>query len=381
MDEWTAIAVLPNITAHEPVEGGIAALAGADDPRVRALCAAAPRLADFLGRFTDAFGEEVAPALLLRRADAPASFGTVEALASFRDALALSVIGQNRAYEIVRPRGHRICYSNAFAFYPWMLDRHGEDLVGFTPAMSALHEVSAFHGQAAAELPVMTLSAIDIDAPLLDALLARWRQRYRTSRPAWQDRALFRSLNMANQAAQLPAGTDTTLYDAGRMIALWVSAFEILAHPGTANSGLGKVYDLLERVDWEYPQSAHRRYRCHGPKRGGSDRRPVACRLYSALHKARNDFLHGNPIAPSRLRLAGRDRSLFQFAAPLYRMALTAFLPLPAAGPIPDTDDPEVLGAAIADRIACASYQKTIEKALLFARGIDPGRGGRRRGP
>lgn len=380
MEDWTAIAVLPNIAVHEPVEGGVAALAGANDPRVRALCAAAPRLADFLGRFTDAFGEPVAPVVLLRRTDAPALYGGIDALASFRDALALSVIGQNRAYEIVRPRGHRICYSNAFAFYPWMLDRHGEDLVAFTPAMTALHEVAAFHGQAAPELPVMTLGAADIDAPLLEALLARWRERYRTSRPSWQDRALFRSLNMANQAAQLPAGTDTTLYDAGRMIALWVSAFEILAHPGTAQSGLGKVYDLLEQVVWEYPQSAHRRYRCHGPKHGGSDRRTVACRLYSALHKARNDFLHGNAIAPSRLRLTRCDRSLFQFAAPLYRMALTAFLPLPAAAPIPDTDDPEVLGAAIAEHIERASFQKTIEKALLFARGIDPGRGGRRRG-
>jgi len=318
MDEWVATVVLPNISVREPIEGGIAALVSSEDERVRVLCDGTPRLADFLVRFADAFGEEVAPAVLLSRSDAPTSFRTVEAIASVRDALALSVVGLNRAREIVRPRGHRICYANSFAFYPWMLDSHGEDLVAITPAFTAVHDVSAFRGQSAAELPVMPLSS----------------------------------------------------FDAGRMIALGVGAFEILAHPGTQNSGLGKVYDLLEQVEWEYRRSSYRRYRCHGPKRGDRDRRPVACRLYSDLHKTRNAFLHGNPIAPSRLRLRGGGSNLFQIAAPLYRLALTGFLPVSAATSLPDSDDPEILGVAIAEPIDRSGYQKTIEEALLFAYGI-----------
>jgi len=36
----------------------------------------------------------------------------------------------------------------------------------------------------------------------------------------------------------LPGNVEVTIYDIGKAIALWVSAFEILAHPGTPNVGL-----------------------------------------------------------------------------------------------------------------------------------------------
>jgi hypothetical protein len=71
---------------------------------------------------------------------------------------------------------------------------------------------------------------MDVDTPLLNALLERWRVRYGTKRPQWSDRALFRSLNMAAAASKMPAGVDLTTFSIGRNIGLWVSAFEILTH-------------------------------------------------------------------------------------------------------------------------------------------------------
>jgi hypothetical protein len=68
---------------------------------------------------------------------------------------------------------------------------------------------------------------------MFEALFRRWKRHYLARGRLWSDRALFRSLNMAANAAQLPGGIDTTLYDLGRMTGLWVSAFEILAHPHT----------------------------------------------------------------------------------------------------------------------------------------------------
>lgn len=53
---------------------------------------------------------------------------------------------------------------------------------------------------------------------------------------------------MATQASQLPAGLDTTLYDLGRIAALWVSAFEILTHPRKGKAGLGSAYACLSAV-------------------------------------------------------------------------------------------------------------------------------------
>ena len=366
---WVAVAVLPNVAVQEPIDGGLAALVPRGDSRVKALCRAHPNLRRFLAKFTDAFGEKVDPAVLLARADAPRSILSVDALASFRDAVALSVVPLSRAFQISHGVNHGINFSNSFWFYPWMLDRHNDDLIGRTPGFRGVHEVAAFKGQSSPEIPARVLSSADIDAPLLSALLARWHRRYTSRKPAWADRALFRSLNMANQAALLPAGSDTTFYDVGRSIALWVSAFEIVAHPGDRNSNLWSVYDLFDGVEWQYRLSKVRLYKAYEAGRKGMGNRPVACWLYGEIYKARNEFLHGNPVTPGRLTVKAAGRSLFQYAAPLYRMALTGFLPLRWIESFPPLDDAEALGKGIADRMQFGSYQKTIEKALLTSRG------------
>lgn len=79
------MAVLPNLDLTEAIEGGSAALLPADDQRAVAIGVAHPRFEDFMGRFTDAFGELVAPCVLALSPDAPDSYRTVEALAGFRD--------------------------------------------------------------------------------------------------------------------------------------------------------------------------------------------------------------------------------------------------------------------------------------------------------
>lgn len=142
--------------------------------------------------------------------------------------------------ELRYPRGHRVLFGEAFAIYPWMLDRHYKDVIGSTPAILGTHMVSSFRGQSSPTIFRTPLAASDIDEPLLSALLARWRRRYGAHEPAWEDVALMRSLNMAYQASLLPAGTDTTFYDVGRIVSLWVSAFEILVHPAEAVRRIAK---------------------------------------------------------------------------------------------------------------------------------------------
>lgn len=132
-------------------------------------------------------------------------------------------------------------------------------------------------------------------------------------------------------------------------------------------------------MEWQYRLSGVRLYKAYEAGRNGMGRRPVACWLYGEIYKARNDFLHGNPVAPGRLTVKAAGRSLFQYTAPLYRMALTGFLPLRRSEPLPSMDDAEALGRAIAERMAFWSYQKTIEKALLTARGKELSRRGQRR--
>jgi hypothetical protein len=230
---------------------------------------------------------------------------------------------------------NRIVYADSFWIYPWTLATDNESLTTATPAFTGMHVVEAFHGQSSPALPVMQIK--EIDTALLEALLACWKRHYLRKRRHWKDRALFRSLNMAVQAALLPAGVGTTIFDLGRNVSLWVSAFEILSHPRVRNAGLSTVYPLLEAVTYCNRNVGHRRYTAYvpeGQKRKNKKqnvkkpRRSLACWIYGELYQARNNFLHGNRVSKKTLSPKGTKDGLFWLAPSLYRLALTGFLPL-----------------------------------------------------
>ena len=50
--------------------------------------------------------------------------------------------------------------------------------------------------------------------------------------------------------------------------------------------------------------------------------------IYERLYNARNAFLHGNPVTIETLKLEKSGGQVQWFAAPLFRLALTAFLDL-----------------------------------------------------
>ena len=363
--DWKPIFVLPNIPLPTSIGCDIAALAPADDTRVAALKQAQPRFRRFLGRFSDNFGQKFEPAVLLVRADAPASFFEVATLASFRDLIAISAVAYNRARELCDRHGHRVLFGDAFAIYPWMLDRKYEDVIGNTPALLGVHELAKFKGQSSPMVFRTPLDCGDLDQPLLTILLARWHRRYKVSDPDWADIALFRSLNMAYHASLLPAATDTTFYDVGRLVALWVGAFEILVHPGAnGQANRDKVFELIEKTPWHLQASANLVYDIGGKLK---TKRTLALWLCQALYECRNKFLHGNPVKPADLLVPASGRAIFHYAAPLYRLALTAFLPLIYDKPIPSTSDPQACGAYISDRIDFMDPQRHAEKAILTA--------------
>ena len=363
--DWTPMFVLPNATLFAAIECEIAAIAPAHDPRVMAVKRAHPRFRRFLNRFSDNFGEKFEPAVLIVRADAPPTFRDISALASFRDLISISIVAYNRALELRQRRGHRVMFGEAFAIYPWMLDRHYEDVIGSTPAILGTHEVAKFRGQSSPTLFRTPLAAGDIDQPLLVALMQRWRRRYEAADPAWADIALFRSLNMAYHASLLPAATDTTFYDVGRIVSLWVSAFEILVHPGgNGQANRDKVFELIEKTPWAIPASGAL---VHDTGSKTKVKRTLASWLYQVLYECRNSFLHGNPVERDNLILPVSQRTVFEYAAPLYRLALTAFLPLAQDKSIPPVTDAEAFGAHIAEHVEFMDPQKRMEEAILTA--------------
>ncbi len=361
MPGWKPILVLPNLDMRGAVESEHAAIAGPMDPRVQALFAKQSAFQDFLSRFRSQFSdEEIWPATLLLRDNAPSSYFAASSVSGFRDLVALAVVPYARSQRLIYSRPQALVFSNVFSFYPWMLDNRFEELVCFTPAMIGTHLLGEFGGQNSPEQPPATVMASDIDGPLIRALISEWIQRFSEGNDEWHKRALFRSLNMANEAARMPAITSATFYEFGRSLAIWVSAFEILVHPGgTGEANIYTVFDALNQVPWLSQSLATKTY----PVGKKGTPRNLACKVYEAIYGLRNDFMHGNEVGSEDLVVGTDRRQLIDYAACLYRLLLSGKLAIKFPPP-PGGNDSTKLGKYISDRMEFNEYQKSCEKAL-----------------
>src|SRR5262249_4726353 len=140
------------------------------------------------------------------------------------------------------------------------------------------------------------------DAVLFAVLLDKWVEYYVRKKRGWPNRALFRSLTMAYRASALP---QLDFYDLGTNLALWVSAFEILVHPGTGIIGYKDVFNLLEKDVFFYnPKLNHRSYTIVERKK--KHRVTLVQKTYFEIYSARNHFMHGNPVHDSSLFPGGK---------------------------------------------------------------------------
>lgn len=364
MDEWTPILALPNLDMRCAIECEFAAIVSPSDSRVEQLRKDHPTLTQFLSKFSGQFGQQCWPSLLILRGDAPDTCRTAEAVTAFRDLASLSVVPLARARRLRFDRGERFAYSTAFQFYPWTLDRQYENLIMTNPASLSTHLLSEFKGQSFPEQSQTSLQELDIDIPLAKALLKRWVTRFPQASTSWSDRALFRSLNMANEAARIPTQVASTFYDVGRTLALWVSAFEIVAHPGgTGQSNFTTVADMIEKVTWLDPAlAAATRNVVIGRQ---TSQRPLATWVYKKIYDLRNDYLHGNDVVGPSLML--NNKPVIDFAGCLYRLLLTGFLALEFSEPMPSPDGAEDTAKVVPRRMRFRAPQRLLEAAVLTA--------------
>jgi len=226
-----------------------------------------------------------------------------------------------------------------------------------------VHLLQEFEGQSFPEQSQASIMERDIDFPLARELLNRWIVRFSEDAVEWKDKALFRSLNMANEAGRIPALTAATFYDVGRSLALWVSAYEILAHPGgTGESNFATVSATLESVRWCNAKLSAPTHTIRGKT---PQQKPLASWICKKVYDLRNDFLHGNDVEGAALTLNGKV--IIDFAACLYRLALTGFLGLHFNVPAPPGEDAEALGRFINQRLRFNRFQVAYEDALLTA--------------
>jgi hypothetical protein len=360
MSIWLPMLSLPNIEVKRPIEVDGFALASFHDARVQELADAHPNFREFLNRFTTEFGQPIVPSIFICRDDAPITYRGIDAIAGFRDAIAMSVIPQSWAKVLRFDNNMGIKYSDYFAVYPWMLDKNFEHLLASTLNMLGWHQVSELRAQSTPAISREFFDSGPLDEPLLAGLLERWQRSFSTDTPLPDDIKLFRSLNMANAAALLPAGADATMLDIGRSVALWSSAFEILA-PAKRDAYL-EVYTLLDKNTWHYTPCKELKYEAYGFARDQTLRN-LPCWLFGAINHARNDYLHGNPIDRHRLIVPPAKRALHYYASLLYRLALAAFIELQYK-PSPRRSDETEYEAYLRNHHVFGRYQGDIEIAL-----------------
>ena len=359
---WMPVWVMPNVTLDEPIETPHATFVPLHDERLCGIADQNPTLQTFLGAFRDEFGTQISPTVAMLREGAPESVRTVPAFGGLRDAVCVSAILFGRSLTS-QPQG--IPYSDSFDVYPWFPSpQHPNHIMASTSALRELRNIERLVPQCAPALAERLLTIGNLDDVLLRALLTRWEDCFATGNDTIENRRLFRSLEMARAASRMPGGTDATFYGEGRAVALWVSAFEILAHDGR-HVDFKQVLSLLGRVQWlRQPLTVRDRAVVH---RKQSVQTNFAGVIYERLYRARCDFLHGNAVTAATLRLENSQRPVEGFAAPLFRLALTAALNLRFSETLLDAANDEDRGRHIAKQLAFTRPQRLAEDAILMA--------------
>ena len=334
---WEFAYLVPHAAFPDSVENDYLALVPSNDGRLQDLARTHPAVRQLCSSFTDQFGCDFAPSAILIRPDAP---NTVDfyAVAAFRNAIAISSIIDGWTFRLGGGNANYPLWSDHFDFYPFTATPNGDELYGKSVANQELDKPDDFRGQRAPHLPSPDRLTFGTDRYVLAGLLRNWERRFVRKRMEWKTGVLFRSLEIACQASRLPAvGTrQPTIHDVGVGIALWVSAFEIISHPRTSDASRETVVRLLGQADWIEPKLKAKWYTLknqHGrplKDSSGRERRfSFIQKLYGELYRARNDFLHGNPVTagnlfPSRIACGP---TLLHCAPLVYRAALMPFLP------------------------------------------------------
>lgn len=335
-EPWVALWPLPNLNLVESFACRDAGMLAMNDARLAAEPQQRDDIAKLLGSFKDEFGVRIRPGVMAYRRGAQGKVASIEAMSAFRDAVCIAALTQSHALFLRGGLNFRIHFSDAFDFYPWYLGKNStpEDIVKIvadTPAMLGIHSLAKLHPQGAPAISRRELSADECDRPLLAALISAWEREFSQNQGAASERRLFRSLDMALSALRMPGGADASVFHIGRAIALWVSAFEILAHDG--RSSAKRVVGLLSRAALH----SERLVECeHVISISGKSEQVGLCgAIYMKMYTARNHFLHGNEITDEALRFVPGGHNLVHYCAPLYRVALTAYLNLeyPEAAP------------------------------------------------
>ncbi|MCF8721612.1 hypothetical protein [Nitrospina gracilis] len=318
---WEIVAVLHNLKLTRSFDTQYFSLAPTSDQRVKGIVEQFPIWGNFILNFHDDFKRKRDVSVILKNLDTTRIDNEWEAIITFRNIIAISSILFHIQTRIRLPHHLGIFYSDNFIIHPSILDKGG-NLVTSTPALQCIEDLDDFNGHISPGLPEFFLDRLD--DYLLSGLLTLWEEIFFTGNfNNWNYHALFRSLQIAFQACSMPVRNGVSLFDLATQIALWGSAFETLVHPGgDEDVDKWKVIRLIGNLNYLKPELNERKY-----SSGQVDLTAIQF-LYFELHKARSNFLHGNPFDWEQIYPFNNiQHKAFTIVAPLiYRFALSSFL-------------------------------------------------------
>jgi len=332
MADWIFIFVLHNLSIKDAIGNEFIAIVPKNDSRISNLISEHGALKYITNGFSDHFKRKVEPAVLIVNKKAPKRVLYNDALAAFRNIIAILNIAESWQQFLSGYQQPFIPnYSDYFDFYPISPSKDYKYFLTWSPALHGLDEPKDFRGQTSPEIAT-SMNAIRFNSELEKKLLVHWEERFVKGKEGeWFNTILFRSLEVAYHASALPLKNGSTIYDYGYCIALWVSAFEILAHPQIESSSYKLVMELLGKVDFNAKKLRNRYYSITLPgKKRIKLRVTLAQKLYFQMHRCRNDFIHGNPVNKRDLLPDKNENkySLNLYAPLLYKVALKGFLGL-----------------------------------------------------
>lgn len=354
--DWDVIFVLPNFSPRNDrwgdpeqpttnlltvgIDLGTDSLAFApqNDVRVQEAADRDPHTKILLETFVDERGAKLNAAVCIAKRDST-MVRELEAIFSFRNAVALSVVLPNRAAWLTDRGSNEAGWTDMFDFHPLQVGRTG--LISSSVAAKSFYSSDRpFQAMGSPHVSASTMLTLYKDAFLYEALGLEWRKYYEEpTERARYGTALFRSLEIAYVAAASPTKHGGSLNEWGVQLALWVSAIEILLHGiGKKDASKEVAIELLGEFEWS-------RYRPVLADRSrelkfgsGTKERTIQVNLLqhacSLLYAARNAFLHGKLITERILypwgTLAGPHgeaaTSVVLTAPIVYRMALRIYL-------------------------------------------------------
>lgn len=330
--EWELIYALPNLELEAPFESEYMAIVPFNDKRLKAIRSINQPEKKLLTGFRTVTGKRVKPSALIWRKDAPKSVKRSEAVVAFRNSLAISCLLYNCSVSVNVDNLFGPVFSDHFDFSPVTIGRGGGFHIS-SPAIEAYGpKLEKFLGLTYPHLPHHHLLKTKPDKFLAKKIIDKWNERFVSpALDSWDTRLLFRSLEVAYQAMVTPFRNNSSLFEYGTNLALWISAFEILFHKRPGDSANWRtVCDHLKEHRWSLKRLRGKRFIIYRDKKTNVDRREnLVQKLYKELYDARCDFLHGNQVKVGRLYPFHNKKRppLFVLAPAIYWTALSVYLP------------------------------------------------------